>query len=231
MESDEPLDDEPITPGELEELLADGTPTRTVVVRQPGSGFAVASFTLAVCGVGFGLVPVLFPVALVFGVLAVAYGVLGRRRGREVRGLALAGLLLGVVSLAVAVVGGVLVMKAVDWIRDETDDLDAEVDRLVEEVEEKVREQVDEIEAEIRAEIDSIVGDVEQRVTRSVEAEVDGVADEVQAGVQQQVDAITSDVTSRVDAVSADITAEIQARFDDLRVEIDDVKARIDAQG
>ncbi|MCP4845765.1 MAG: hypothetical protein GY901_11815, partial [Actinomycetia bacterium] len=52
---------ETITPGELDELLADGTPTRVVVVRQPGSGFAVASVTLAVCGIGFGLVPILFP--------------------------------------------------------------------------------------------------------------------------------------------------------------------------
>ena len=77
-----------VPPDELDELLDDGAPTRVVVLRQPGSGFAVASVTLAICGIGFGLVPILFPVAAVFGVLAIVYGTLGRRKGRDARGLA-----------------------------------------------------------------------------------------------------------------------------------------------
>ncbi|HBM57502.1 MAG TPA: hypothetical protein DD388_12790, partial [Acidimicrobiaceae bacterium] len=65
MEGDDPTAEaaEAITPDELDDLLDDGTPTRVVVLRQPGSGFAVASVTLAVCGIGLGLVPILFPVA------------------------------------------------------------------------------------------------------------------------------------------------------------------------
>jgi hypothetical protein len=59
VEDDDPTaeDAETITPDELDDLLDDGTPTRVVVLRQPGSGFAVASVTLAVCGIGLGLVP------------------------------------------------------------------------------------------------------------------------------------------------------------------------------
>jgi hypothetical protein len=49
VEDDDPTAEaaETITPDELDDLLDDGTPTRVVVLRQPGSGFAVASVTFA----------------------------------------------------------------------------------------------------------------------------------------------------------------------------------------
>lgn len=203
-----------VTPEELDDLLDDGTPTRVVVLRQPGSGFAVASVTLAICGIGFGLVPVLFPVAAVFGVLAIVYGALGRRKGRDARGLATAGLALGALSMVVAVVGGVLVLRAADWVRAEIGDLDAEIEKLTDEIEAEVEEKASEVEADIRAEIEAIVADVE----KSVGEQVGGVAEDVKVEVEAQVETITGEIKS-----------EIQVRFDELRIEIDDVKRRIEA--
>ena len=222
MEDHDPTaeDAETITPDELDDLLDDGTPTRVVVLRQPGSGFAVASVTLAVCGIGLGLVPILFPVAAVFGVLAIVYGALGRRKGRDGRGLATAGLVLGMLSVAVAVVGGVLVLRAVDWARGEIDDLDAEVEKLKDEIEAEVEEKASEIEADIRAEIEAIVEEIVADVEKSIETQVGGVADDVKVEVEAQVGTITDE-----------LKAEIQLGFDELRVEIDDVKRRVDALG
>ena len=222
VEDDDPTaeDAETITPDELDDLLDDGTPTRVVVLRQPGSGFAVASVTLAVSGIGLGLVPIRFPGAAVVGVLAIVYGALGRRKGRDGRGLATAGLVLGVLSVAVAVVGGVLVLRAVDWARGEIDDLDAEIEKLKDEIEAEVEEKASEIEADIRAEIEAIVEEIVADVEKSIEAQVGGVADEVKVEVEAQVETITDE-----------LKAEIQLRFDELRVEIDDVKRRVDALG
>ena len=210
--------DETVTPDELDELLDDGAPTRVVVLRQPGSGFAVASVTLAICGIGFGLVPILFPGAAVFGGLAIVYGTLGRRKGRDARGLATAGLALGALSMVVAVVGGVLVLRAVDWVRAEIDDLDAEIEKLKDEIEAEVEEKASEIEADIRAEIEAIVEEIVADVEKSIETQVGGVADDVKVEVEAQVETITDE-----------LKAEIQLRFDELRVEIDDVKRRIEA--
>ena len=222
VEDDDPTAEaaETITPDELDDLLDDGTPTRVVVLRQPGSGFAVASVTLAVCGIGLGLVPILFPVAAVFGVLAIVYGALGRRKGRDGRGLATAGLVLGMLSVAVAVVGGVLVLRAVDWARGEIDDLDAEIEKLKDEIEAEVEEKASEIEADIRAEIEAIVEEIVADVEKSIETQVGGVADDVKMEVEAQVGTITDE-----------LKAEIQLGFDELRVEIDDVKRRVDALG
>ena len=71
---------------ELSSLLQSGGPEKVVLVDRPGQGFAVASFTLALCGIGFGLLPILFPVALTLGALAVSYGLIGRQSDRASRG-------------------------------------------------------------------------------------------------------------------------------------------------
>ena len=161
---------------------------RTVYVERPGHGFAVASFTLAVCGIGFGLLPVLFPGALVFGALAVAYGVIGRAPERDGRGMALAGLVLGVVAVAVGVVGGVLTYRAVTWAVDE-------VDRLTDDFEQIVDDAVEELEAEVDAEVSGIEARIEGTVQR--------VGDDISAQIRDEITAELDEVKRRLDELGA----------------------------
>lgn len=74
----------------------------------PGNGVAVAALTCGIVSVAFGWLPVLFVVGAVLAVLAIVFGVVGRRRARDLgrgRGMAIAGLCTGVAGVLVAVGG------------------------------------------------------------------------------------------------------------------------------
>jgi hypothetical protein len=79
-----------------------------------GNGMAVAALVLGIVGVLSGLIPLLFFFAIVLGVLAFVFGLVGRSAakrepGRSGRGPAIAGAILGVVACALGVVGIVIV--------------------------------------------------------------------------------------------------------------------------
>ncbi|HIG25017.1 MAG TPA: hypothetical protein EYG34_07530 [Acidimicrobiia bacterium] len=153
---------------ELSSLLQSGGPEKVVLVDRPGQGFAVAAFTLAICGIGFGLLPILFPVAFTLGALAVSYGFIGRQSDRTSRGLALAGLLLGLVSLLVGVVGATIVYRAASWAVDEVDQLSDRVEEIVDDLEERIDEQVLEIEASIDETVTQISEDVSGQIQEDI---------------------------------------------------------------
>lgn len=72
------------------------------------NGMAVASLVLGLVGSMFGLVPLTWWIAAVCGVLALIFGVVGIRnagKGAPYRGMAIAGTVLAVVALSLAVVG------------------------------------------------------------------------------------------------------------------------------
>ncbi|MHA6670236.1 DUF4190 domain-containing protein [Homoserinimonas sp. A447] len=99
-------------------------PSRTIyqqVVRPPSNGMAVAALVLGIVAIAVGVwtvIPILGLVAAFFafvpGVLAVIFGVIGRTRSRALgglgRGQALAGLVLGAVTL------GIIVLVTMGWI-------------------------------------------------------------------------------------------------------------------
>lgn len=82
-----------------------------------GNGMAVAGMVLGIVGACAGLIPLLFWVAFPCGVLAVIFGAVGRRRAAETpgapgRGMAMAGLVLGIVALLLSVAGFAIVDDA-----------------------------------------------------------------------------------------------------------------------
>lgn len=100
-------------------------------VEKPGNGMAVAALVLGVVGAVFGLIPLLFFVAFPLGVLAIVFGIAGRRkakRGASGKGMSTAGVILGVVAFALAIAGIVIVDDAVT-------DLDEELDEIGEDLE------------------------------------------------------------------------------------------------
>jgi uncharacterized membrane protein YhhN len=80
-----------------------------------GNGLAVASLVLGIVGAIFGLIPILFVVAWICGLLALVFGISGFRKGRQGaphKGMALAGLILGIVALALGGWGVAIVSDA-----------------------------------------------------------------------------------------------------------------------
>lgn len=89
------------------------------------NGLAIAALVLGVVGAVFGLIPLTGFIAIICGVLAIAFGIpawrAARVRGR--RAMAIAGTILGVIALALGVWGTVIVADAAS-------DLDRELDKL-----------------------------------------------------------------------------------------------------
>jgi hypothetical protein len=95
-------------------------PVRRAGHLSPGNGLATAAITCGLLAPLFAWMPVFVVIGIVLGVLAVVFGVRGRRRAREVgagSGTALTGLIGGTVALVLSVVGIVLtvgLMRALD---------------------------------------------------------------------------------------------------------------------
>ncbi len=89
----------------------------------PGNGFAVAALVCGIVGAVFGLVPWTFWLAWILGVVAIVFGALGRRRadGEPIAGrrsMATAGLVLGIVAIALGIIGLIVLTT---WISGATD--------------------------------------------------------------------------------------------------------------
>ena len=87
-------------------------------VRSPRNGLGVAALCLGAIGLPFGLAPVVALVAAGLGALALAFGIAGWRRTRSRsatnRGTAVTGAVLGLVALALGVLGTVAFVRAPD---------------------------------------------------------------------------------------------------------------------
>lgn len=78
-----------------------------------GNGLAVTALVLGIVAAVFGLIPLFFLISLTCGVLAVIFGLVGRDRPTR-RGMALAGVLLGIAGVALAIIGVVIIDDAID---------------------------------------------------------------------------------------------------------------------
>lgn len=84
--------------------------------RGTGNGLATAAITCGLLALLFAWMPLFVVVGLVLGTLGVVFGVRGRRRAQQVgtgAGTALAGLITGIASLLVSIVGIVLTVSLV----------------------------------------------------------------------------------------------------------------------
>lgn len=87
------------------------------------NGLGVTALVLGLIGAACGMIPLLFWLSGILGLLALIFGFIGRGRAKHGeatnKGVALAGLLLGLISLILAVVGVVITMSAVSDAVDE----------------------------------------------------------------------------------------------------------------
>ncbi len=92
---------------------------------QARNGLGTAALILGIIGALSGLIPFFFWLAGILGVIALIMGLAGRGRakrgGATNKGVALAGAILGLISLIMSVVGAVILFKAVD---DAVNDID-----------------------------------------------------------------------------------------------------------
>ncbi|MFD8555503.1 DUF4190 domain-containing protein [Streptomyces fradiae] len=90
---------------------------------QPRNGLGTAALVLGIIGTVVALIPLLFWLGAILGVIALILGAVGMGRAKRGdatnRGVAIAGTVLGVVALIVGVVMGVLTVIAVDKTVDE----------------------------------------------------------------------------------------------------------------
>ncbi len=86
----------------------------------PQNGMAVAALVLGILGVVFVIILFFFPfVGLILGVLGVIFGFIGRNRAQQNpaigrRGMAMAGLICGVIAIAIAIILIILGIIAVN---------------------------------------------------------------------------------------------------------------------
>ena len=104
---------------------------------QARNGLGIAALTLGIIGAVSGIIPLLFWLAGILGILATVFGMIGRGRAKRGeatnKGQATAGLVLGIISLVLAVVGFAIIVTAVDDLGDGLDclskaDTQAEID-------------------------------------------------------------------------------------------------------
>ena len=97
------------------------------VHRQPtGNGMAVAALVCGIVGAVLAFIPFLFFVGLILGILAIVFGAIGLSRankGASGKGMAIAGLILGAVSLALGIFGAIVLNRAAHELVDISDQL------------------------------------------------------------------------------------------------------------
>jgi hypothetical protein len=76
-------------------------------------GLAIAALVLGIVGAVFGFIPITFVIALICGVLALIFGLIGRRHG-----MGKAGLILGIVAIALGIWGAVIVNQVSNDLND-----------------------------------------------------------------------------------------------------------------
>lgn len=90
---------------------------------QPRNGLGVTALVLGIVGVLFAIIPFLFWLGGILGLLALIFGIIGvSRAGKGLatnKGMALTGLILGAVSIVVAIVWTAVIATAVKDVADE----------------------------------------------------------------------------------------------------------------
>jgi lysylphosphatidylglycerol synthetase-like protein (DUF2156 family) len=75
--------------------------------QSAGNGLAVASLVLGIVGLVLAFIPIIGVVAWILGPLAIIFGFAGRsraKRGAPNGGMAMAGLIMGIITVAIAIV-------------------------------------------------------------------------------------------------------------------------------
>lgn len=89
------------------------------------NGLGIAALCCGLIGILFGFIPLLFPVAGILAILSIVFGSVGVRRisrgEASNKGVAIAGLIAGVVSLALAIWGLVIMVSSLNQLGHDLD--------------------------------------------------------------------------------------------------------------
>jgi Protein of unknown function (DUF2510) len=109
--------------------VAPPTGGQTIYVERAGNGIPVAAMVCGIVGAIFGLIPITGVIALALGLVAFVLGIMGRRRvkrdpavGRK--GVATAGVILGVIAITLGIIGLVIVNDVANDLNSTADCLD-----------------------------------------------------------------------------------------------------------
>ena len=122
---------------------------QVIYVERAGNGMAVAALVLGILAMLFGLIPLFAFVAFPMAVLAVIFGAVGRKRGKERgkgKGMATAGLITGLCGFALAIIGVVVMNDAVNELNEDLNEIDAEFQRDMDELDRQLEEDLAEFE-------------------------------------------------------------------------------------
>jgi hypothetical protein len=81
---------------------------QVIVIERRGNGMATAGFVCSLVGAVLGLIPLLFFFAWILGPLGLVFGAIGwknARAGRGGKGLAIAGVILGIAAIGLGIIG------------------------------------------------------------------------------------------------------------------------------
>jgi hypothetical protein len=112
--------------------------TRPTDTKPPAAGTNGFAVTALVCGIGgalLGLIPILSIPALIAGVVALVFGLVGRGRVKRLgvtgKGMATAGVILGSIAIVLGIIGFVIVQNAFDELENDLDEFDSGAGRVV----------------------------------------------------------------------------------------------------
>ena len=137
------------------------------------NAWGVAAFVLGLVGSLLGLMVFTFPVAFVLGVVALVFGLVGLQKPAR-RAMTVWGTGLGVLCVAISLLGAYVTLQVVDAIGDRVDGLEREFESVLEDA-------VDDLGDELR----SVLNDA-----------IDRMADEVDKG-DDLVDKVVSEIDAR----------------------------------
>ena len=98
--------------------------------QKTGNGFGVAALVLGIIAIVLAFIPVIGVVAFVLGGLALILGIVGVTRKGRPRGMSIAGLVLGLVSLIVAGIVTALTAAVVDAVDQSVQELDSDLNSM-----------------------------------------------------------------------------------------------------
>ena len=98
---------------------------------QRGNGLGVAGFVCGLLAAIFGLIPFLFFLSFILGILGIVFSAIGWRRARRDparggKGLSIAGLILGLIGFVLAIAQVAIIGEAAEDLDDEIDELERE---------------------------------------------------------------------------------------------------------
>ncbi len=82
-------------------------------MEKQDNGFAIAALVFGLLGIIGGFIPFVTYVAWLFGILGIVFGAIGMKKAKEVgsgNGLAIAGLVLGIIGTVVAFAGFICIV-------------------------------------------------------------------------------------------------------------------------